>query len=97
MIAKVHERMGQSILAVCDKEILGKTLENEKMEFKVSEKFYGGEGITEEELLEKLKEHNSANLVGNKCVGILQEKGLINESSIIMINDIKHVQVYNLE
>ena len=83
-------------LAVCDKEHLGKTFEDEKICFRVSEHFYGGEGINEKELEELLEECNSANLFGDKCVSIALKKGLVSEKSIIKIKGIKHVQIYKV-
>jgi hypothetical protein len=97
LLAKKHERMGKNVLAVCDKELLGKIIETEKLEFNVSKKFYGGEEVTEKELLKKLKEVDSANLIGNNCIEILEKQGLINQGSIITINGVKHAQIYNLE
>ena len=94
IIAKIHLVQMQSILAVCDKEYLGKTISNNSLEIKISERFYGGEEITNKELILMVKEHNSINLFGNKCVEILEREGLINKSSVILINGVKHAQIY---
>ena len=96
MIAKKHEFDNRTILAVCDKELLGKTFSTEKLEIHVSTKFYGGKEITEKELLETFNDVDSLNLVGEKCIKILQKKGLINESSIINISKVKHAQIYKI-
>ncbi len=96
MIAKKHEFNNHTILAVCDKELLGKTISSEKIELTVSQRFYGGDEITQKELLKLVNESDSLNLVGNKCIEILQKKGLISESSIINISDIKHAQIYKI-
>jgi len=96
LIAKKHENIVGDVLAVCDKEHLGKTYEDEKMCFTVSEKFYGGEKVTEKELLKLIEEFGSANLFGNKCVGIAEKEGLISETSIIKVKGIKHAQIYKL-
>ena len=53
---KIHTSCGNSVLAVCDKELLGKTLKRGAIEFTVSEKFYGKEAITKEKLAELLQE-----------------------------------------
>ena len=96
LIAKKHEINGKTILAVCDEDLIGKKIETEKIEFFVSERFYGGQKITNEELLTLYEEVDSINLIGNECVQLLQKKGLINESSIININNTKHVQIYKI-
>ncbi|MFA5763387.1 MAG: DUF424 family protein [archaeon] len=96
MIGKIHQRQNQSILAVCDKEHVGKVFEDGKIYFNASKHFYGNEEITEEQFLELIKEANSINLFGNKCIEILEREGLINKTSVILINGIKHAQIYQL-
>ena len=96
MIGKVHDRQNQSILAVCDKEHLGQIFEDEKTYFNVSKHFYGEEEINEKEFLKLVTEVNSINLFGNKCIEILEREGLINKTSVILINGIKHAQIYQL-
>ncbi|MCX6804127.1 MAG: DUF424 family protein [Candidatus Diapherotrites archaeon] len=96
MFAKIHEIEYKTILAVCDKEYIGKTFEEGNICFTASERFYKGEEVTKDELEKMLTENNSANLFGNKCVSIALEKGLVGEKSIIVIKGIKHAQIYRL-
>ena len=96
MIAKKHEHETTSVLAVCDKEHLGKTYEDGKLFFNVSERFFSGEEIGENELIELIKEVDSINFFGNKCVEIAQKEGLISESNVNTIKGFKHAQVYKI-
>ncbi|MEK6958830.1 MAG: DUF424 family protein [archaeon] len=96
MLAKKHENIVGSVLAVCDKEHLGKTYEDEKICFTVSEKFYSGEKVTKKQLLELIAEFSSVNMFGNKCVEIAEKEGLISETSIIKVKGIKHAQIYKM-
>lgn len=96
MYAKIHSQGTRSVLAACDKELLGKTLKQGKIHFTVSESFYGGELIERKKLLELLEEHENINLVGEKCVNAALEKGLINEGSIIRIKGVPHAQIFKL-
>ena len=94
MFAKIHEIDYKRILAVCDKELIGKTFEDGKIFFHTREKFYKDIEINETELEKLFEEVDSANLFGNKCVGIAQKKGLINETQTILISGVKHAQIY---
>lgn len=96
IIAKIHELQMHTTVAICDKEYLGKTFENEKISFSVSERFFGGEEINKDELFELVTNADSVNLFGNNCITLLEKEGLINQSSIIIINGIKHAQIYKL-
>ena len=95
MMAKMHECTMGMILAVCDKELLGKTFEEGNISFTVSERFYGGKEVTEKEMLEMWEEASSLNMFGNKCIGIMQKKGFIGEK-VLLIKGIKHAQAYKL-
>ena len=94
MIAKRHDLGTKSILAVCDKEHLGKSFEEGNLFVEVREKFYGGEEIEREQLIELIKEADSVNFFGNKCIEIAIKEGLISESNVIIISGIKHAQAY---
>ena len=96
MIAKKHEQGTTTVLAVCDKEHLGKTYEEGDLFFKVSEQFFGGEKITPKQLVELIKEANSINFFGNKCTNFAIKEGLISESSVIIIHGVRHAQAYTL-
>jgi hypothetical protein len=96
LYAKLHVEGSQSVLAACDKELLGKTLEQGKISFTVYESFYGSRIVKKKELLELLEDNENINLVGKKCVGLALEKGLIKESSIIRIKGIPHAQIFKL-
>ena len=96
MKAKKHEIEYKTILAVCDKEHIGKTFEEGEICFTASERFYNGEEITEKQLEQLLKEADSVNLFGNKCVDIAIKKGYLGEKSYILIKGIKHAQIYTI-
>ncbi len=96
MKAKKHEIQYKTILAVCDKEHIGKTFEDGKITFTVSERFYNGEEITPAQLKELLKEADSVNLFGNKCVELAISEGFLGEKNYILIKGIKHAQIYTL-
>jgi len=96
LIAKKHEIDYKTILAVCDKEHVGKTFEDGPICFTASTKFYSGEDITAKQLETMLEEADSINLFGNKCVGIAIKKGFASEKSVKIIAGIKHAQVYRV-
>ncbi len=83
-------------MAVCDKELCGKTLRAEKIEFRVSEKFYKERELAESEFKKILHEFDNINLVGNKTVGIALEEKAVLPESIIEIAGVKHVQIFKM-
>ena len=88
---------GQHILvAACDAEILGQTLNNGRIEFCVSEKFYKGDKMGLDEAIQLIKEATSANLVGIKLVRRATLEGLVHPQAVAMISGIPHAQIMRL-
>jgi len=91
---KVFRVPEEVLVAVCDREILGKKFG--EMEFEVSESFYGGGICGEEELREILKEATIINAVGNKIIDFLVKENIVDKEGIIKIGDVSHAQVFTL-
>ncbi len=93
---KVHGQGNEKVLAACDKEVLGKRLEQGKICFEVKESFYKGSEIEEAELRKKLHEFENINLVGNKAVALALEEKLALEENVMEIAGTKHVQIFKI-
>ena len=81
------------LLAACDAELLGKTLKEGKIVFRVHEKFYKGPKVTVEEALELIKQSTIVNMVGHKIVKKAIEKGFVHPEAVLMIEGIPHAQI----
>ncbi|MCR4336007.1 MAG: DUF424 family protein [archaeon] len=90
MYYKIYNMQNNFVLACCDKELLGKTLKDDKREVFINEHFYKGELIDEVKLAELLKEADSINLFGKKSVGVALKKGFITATDVITINGVEH-------
>ncbi|MHA1835669.1 MAG: DUF424 domain-containing protein [Candidatus Odinarchaeia archaeon] len=84
---------GDVLVAVCDKEVLGKEFKEGKLRLKVNPSFYRGQLLSIEDTIEEIKNSSIANIVGNKIVEKIKEEGLVHESSILRISGISHVQI----
>tara|TARA_Y100000310_G_C20465344_1_gene707355 strand:+ start:608 stop:907 length:300 start_codon:yes stop_codon:yes gene_type:complete len=93
---KEHKNDLGSVLAACDKELVGKTLSEGDMEFKVSEGFYKGQIISPQELTDKIKSSENVNLIGNRVVECAVSANLVDADSVIEIQGIKHAQIFTL-
>lgn len=96
MYCKTYSAENNTILACCDKEVLGKNLKEGNYEVSIDEDFYKGEEINEEKLAELLKEANNINLFGKKSVGVAVKQGLLSEKDIIKIEGIEHAIIMRL-
>lgn len=97
MYAKLHEVQGKSVLAACDKELIGKELMHGDAAIKISEQFYKGKIVSEKELLGLLGEANNINLFGDKCISTAVKKGFISEKEVLLIGGkVPHAQIYRI-
>ena len=93
---KVHStgaRAGNRyVIAICDKDLIGKTIENKKYKINITERFYKGEEMEEDKVIKILKDANNVNIMGKKSVAIALKSGVITEKNIIKIGKVLHAQ-----
>jgi len=92
MIVKEHINEGKLILALCDKNLLGKKIEDQNIQLDLSSSFYKGEEADIEELKKLIKKAYIINAVGKKAVEFLEKEGLIEKENIIYVKKIPHAQ-----
>jgi len=84
------------LLAVCDCELLGKTLEQGKIVFRVKEEFYNGRKASVEEAVEMINNSTIVNLVGKTCVERAIAEGYVHPDAVIKIDGVPHAQIVKL-
>ena len=85
-----------TLVAVCDAELLGQTLQGGRVPFKVSEEFYKGIPGSVEEALEAMRRASICNLVGKRIVEAAIEKRLVNGRAVIYFGDVPHAQIIRM-
>ena len=84
------------VVAVCDEEILGKTLEGGRVPFKVSEGFYRGTLGEVDEAIAAMKQATICNLVGKAIVEAAIDCNMVHERAVIYFGDVPHAQIVKL-
>lgn len=90
--SKVFKSSKEVLVAICDEELLDKTLKQGKVCVKISNSFYGGklvEGVEAEELMRK---STSGNLFGKEIISLAEKAGFITKENIIFIDGVPHTQ-----
>ncbi len=88
----VRQRNEETVVAICDSELLGEEFEDEDFKLKVNREFYEGKEVTVEECLEALEKATIANLVGSIIKHAI-EAGYINSERVLEIDGIPHAQM----
>ena len=93
MIVKEHTHPdGRVVLAVCDKELLGKKIEEGEKQLDITSSFYQGKELDPLLIGDMIRNANSFNLVGEKSVKLGIEEGIIDEGQIRFIAGIPYAQ-----
>jgi len=84
------------LLAVCDCDLLGKTLREGKTVFKIKDEFYNGRKATVDEAMAMIDNSTIVNLVGKTCVEEAIAKGYVHPDAILKIEGVPHAQILKL-
>lgn len=87
---------GYVLLAVCDCELLGKTLREGKIVFKIKDEFYKGKKATVDEAMGLINNSTIVNLVGKCCVEKAIEEGYVHPEAVLNIEGVPHAQIMKL-
>jgi hypothetical protein len=91
------KKIGKSVLlAICDAEILGKTLREGKIVFCVKEEFYKGARVNIEEAVSMIQNSTIVNMVGKNVVKKAIEQGYVHPEAVLNIEGVPHAQIVKL-
>ncbi|MCK4474577.1 DUF424 family protein [Candidatus Bathyarchaeota archaeon] len=89
----IRKTDGNVFLAICDAEILGKTLREGKIVFHVKEKFYKGSRVNVEEAVAMIEHSTIVNMVGRNVVQRAVEEGYVHPETVLNIDGVPHAQI----
>lgn len=84
------------LLAICDSDLLGKTLREGKIVFHVKDEFYNGGKVSLEEAVNMIENSTIVNLVGKNCIEKAILKGYIHPEAVLQISGVPHAQIVKL-
>lgn len=96
MYIKKYDTEGHIIVAVCDRNILGKKFREGKLVLKLDSSFYKGDEANEIEVKEALSSATIANIAGEKAIACAVECGCIDPDVVIFIEGIPHAQMIRI-
>lgn len=91
------KKIGNNVLlAMCDAEIIGKTLRKGKMVFHVKEEFYKGTKVSIEEAVDLIANSTIVNMIGNNVVQKAIEKGHVHPEAVLTLDGVPHAQIVKI-
>ena len=94
-LLRVVRTRGETLVVICDRELLGKTFRRRGMKLEVKESFYRGREATVEECISALREATIANLVGS-IVEHAIKAGIIDRRNVFKFEGVPHAQMVRM-
>ncbi len=93
MIVKLHKmKNGRILVALCDKELLGKKFEEGNKCLDVTVEFYGGEELDAVEVGDLVRNADYVNAVGTRAIELCVHEDVIEKENVITIAGVPHAQ-----
>ncbi len=93
---RVSDYQKNTMLNICDSELLGKKITQDELNMNISENYYGGKLVEKEEAKSLLKNSSIINMVGKESVSLSIELGIGSENGVKTISGIPFLIIYNM-
>jgi hypothetical protein len=88
------QKVGRNVLlAICDAELLGRTLREGKIVFCVKEDFYKGARLSVGEAISMIENSTIVNMIGKNIVNKAIERGYVHPEAVLEIEGVPHAQI----
>ena len=84
----------QSMLNICDANILGKKIIENDLTVHISKNYYGDRFVEKDEAESLLKNSSIINMAGKETVSLALELGIASENAVKMISDIPFLIIF---
>jgi hypothetical protein len=92
---RVSKYQKNTMLNICDADLLGKKIVQDELTMHVSEAYYGKKIVEIEEAKTLLKNSSIINLAGKDIVSLAVELGIGSENGVKIISDVPFLVVFN--
>lgn len=93
---RITEYQKKIMLNICDADLLGKKIIQDKLTIDISQSYYGERFVERKEAESLLKDSSIINMVGKETVSLSVELGIGSESGIKIISDVPFLIVFNM-
>ena len=84
------------MLNICDADLLGKEISEDKLNVKISESYYGEKIVEKEEAKNLLKKSSIINMVGKKTISLSTSMGIGSENGVKTISGVPFLIVFKM-
>ena len=93
---RIFKDQKYTLVAACDSNLLGETFRQGKLKLEVKRDFYGGIRTNLGQALDAIDAADIANLVGETIVQAAVKRSLVDQSAVLNIGGVPHVQIVRI-
>jgi len=86
----------QSMLNICDAELLGKKIIEGDLTMHISENYYGERFVEKDEAKSLLNNSSIINMAGKKTISLALELGIGTENAVKIVSDVPFLIIFNM-
>jgi len=94
--ARLIRHKDTNMLNICDKDLLGKTLNRDNFSLKISEEYYAERIVEKEEAKDLLKQSDNINMVGKNIIDLSVDMGIGSEKGVKVIDGVPFLIVFKM-
>ena len=94
--ARLIKRKDSSMLNICDRDLLGKTLSRDNFRLKISEEYYAEKIVEKEEAIDLLQKSDNINMVGKQIIDLSVNMGIGSQKGVKVIDGVPFLIVFKM-
>ncbi len=96
-IARLIKRDRTLMVNICDEELLGKTVKDNKLEMRISSDYFGEDNVNLEEALKMIRKSQVANLAGTRIVEQTLQANLASRLAVKKVGSTSFLLIYKFQ
>ena len=92
---KISDYQKNTMLNMCDSELIGKDIVDGKLKIHISENYYGKQIVEKDEAISMMKSASSLNLVGRETISLAIDLGIGSKDGVKIISDVPFLIIFN--
>ena len=94
--ARLIRHKVSNMLNICDKELVGKTLNRDNFRLKISEEYYAEKIVEKEEARDLLQKSDNINMVGKEIIDLSVNMGIGSLKGVKVIDGVPFLIVFKM-
>jgi len=92
---KISDYQKNTMLNMCDSELIGKDIVDGELKIHISENYYGKQIVEKDEAISMIKSASILNLVGRETISLAIDLGIGSKDGVKIISDVPFLIIFN--